>query len=209
MMRITSLGYHSFLFHANCKSILDWDGVAAVPLKLSTISIAQSFFSERVQKLGIKLDAKLDALFRQELNRMEWERSSSTQWSQMFQHSKENTFLFHILRLAHGLPALQEDYPEFLAEALRRSPETLALAESEWKAFSYEFYTDVGLPMPDNPQYVEIQEALGLYGRSQLERTLRRLKRNGIKWWNVFADKLWSKLAEFRRRIKRRKTNGN
>ncbi len=112
MTRIMLLGYHPFCFHANRKSILDWDGVAAVPLKLSTISIAQSFFPERLQKLGLKLDAKLDILFQ----------------------------------------------------------------------------------VPEYPQYLEIQEALGLYGRSKFERNLRRLKRNGLKRWNVFIDKFWPKL---------------
>ena len=97
MMRIMLLGYHPFCFHANCKSIIDWDGVAAVPLKLSTISIAESFFPEHLQKLGLKLDTKLDVLFQQELSCIEWEKSSFTKWSQMFLHSKENKFLFDIL----------------------------------------------------------------------------------------------------------------
>ena len=70
MTRITLLGYNPFCFYAYWKSILDWDGVAAVPLKLSTISIAQSFFPEDLQKLGLKLDTKLDVLFRQELSRI-------------------------------------------------------------------------------------------------------------------------------------------
>ena len=194
MMRIMLLGYHPFCFYTNCKSILDWDGVAAVPLKLSTISIAQSFFPEDIQKLGLKLDTKLDVLFQQELSRIEWERSSSTQWSQMFLHSKENQFLFNMLRFGHPLSTLRKDYPDLMAEALYRSSETLALAESEWKAFVDDYYIASGLQLPAYPQYVEVQEALGLYGRSQFERTLRRLKRNGLKRWNMFVDKIWPKV---------------
>ena len=190
MMRIMLLGYYHFCFHTNNKSIVDWDGVAAVPLKLTTISIAQSFFPESLQKLGLKLDNKLDVLFRQELSRIEWEKSSSTQWSQMFLHSKENRFLFDILRPGHNLLTLREDYPDFLTESLYRSSETLALAKSEWSAFINDFYIRSGLQVPEYPQYVEIQEALGLCGRSQFEPTLRTLKRNGLKRWNVVVDKV-------------------
>jgi len=112
----------------------------------------------------------------------------------MFLHSKENRFLLDILRLGHGLSTLRKDYPDLLAETLSRSSETLALAKSEWTAFVNEFYIGSGLQVPEYPQYVEIQEALGLYGRSQFERILRRLKRNGLKRWNVFVDKIWPKV---------------
>lgn len=167
--------------------------MAAIPLKLSAISIAESFFPEPFQKLGLKLDSELDDLFRQELSRIEWEKSSSTQWSRMFLHSRENTFLFDMLRLGHGLTILRKDYPDILADALYRSSETLALAESEWMKFADEFFTSRGFQVPEYPQYVEIQEALGLYGRSRFERILRKLKRNGSKRWNVFVDKIRSK----------------
>jgi hypothetical protein len=194
MTRITLLGYHPFYFHANFKSIIDWDGVAAVPLKLSTISIAQSFFPEHIQKLGLKLDTKLDVLFQQELSRIEWEKSSSTKWSQMFLHSKENMFLFDILRLGHPLSTLRKDYPDLIAETLYRSSEALAFAKSEWTAFVDDYYIASGLQLPEYPQYVEVQEALGLYGRSQFECTLRRLKRNGLKRWNMLVDKIGPKV---------------
>ena len=114
----------------------------------------------------------------------------------MFLHSKENRFLFDILRLGHGFPRLRKDYPELLAEILYRSSETLPLAESEWTTFADEFYITLGLEVPEYPQYLEIQEALGLYGRSQFERILRRLKRNGLKRWNVFVDKIWPKIRK-------------
>ena len=174
--------------------------MAAVPLKLSAISIAQTFFPEHLQKLGLKLDIKLDALFRQELSRIEWEKSSSIQWSQMFLHSKENRFLFDILRLSHNLSTLQKDYPDLLAETLYRSSETLNLAKSEWTSFANEFYINSGLQVPEYSQYVEIQEALGLCGRSPFERILRRLKRNGLKRWNVFVDKIWPKIGRIRKK---------
>lgn len=43
-------------------------------MKLSAISIAQSFIPPQYQKLGWKLDPKMNALFHQELSRIEWEK---------------------------------------------------------------------------------------------------------------------------------------
>src|SRR5205809_8046650 len=61
-------------------------------MKLSVISIAQSFIPPHYQNLGWKLDPKLNLLFHQELSRIEWEKSSSRQWSQMFRHSRKTNF---------------------------------------------------------------------------------------------------------------------
>jgi hypothetical protein len=192
MMKTTLSGCPLF-FHANCKRILDWDAVGAVPLKLSTISIRESFFPVWVNRGGLNLDSKLDDLFRQELSHIEWEKSSSTKWSQMFLHSEENRFLHDILRWGSGLSRLQRDYPDLLPEILYRSPEKLALAESAWNYLAQRLYTSAGVEPPDYPQLIEIQEGLGLYGRSQFARILHRLKRNVLKRWNVMVDKLRSK----------------
>lgn len=67
-----------------------------MPLKLSAISIAESLAPEA---LYLKFDAEQDELFQQELRRLEQQNSGSTKWSQMFAYSKENQFLFDILRL--------------------------------------------------------------------------------------------------------------
>ena len=107
----------------------------------------------------------------------------------MFVRSKENLLLFDILRLGNGFTELRKNHADLLVEVLRRSTEKLALAATQWKAFAHEFYIDQGLPVPDYPQFVEIQEALGLYGQSQFERTFRRLKRTLLKHWNVFFDR--------------------
>jgi hypothetical protein len=173
----------------NLIGIIDWDDVTAIPLKLSAISIAESFFPQGPEVLGYKLDSKLDELFQQELRRIEWEKSSSTEWSQMFLHSRENRFLLDILRMGRNFLELKETYPDLLAKALHRSSANLALATSEWRAFTTEYYLDKNLTIPDYPDYVEIQEALGIYGRSKLTRWLHKLKRNALKRWNVFIDK--------------------
>jgi hypothetical protein len=173
----------------NLVGIIDWDDVGAIPLKLSAISIAESFLPQGPEVLQCKLDGELDELFQQELRRIEQEKSSSTEWSQMFLHSRENRFLLDILRMGRNFLELKETYPDLLAKALHRSPENLALAASEWRAFTTEYYLDKNLTIPDYPDYVEIQEALGIFGRSKLKRWLHKLKRNALKRWNVFIDK--------------------
>ena len=109
----------------------------------------------------------------------------------MFLHSRENRFLFDILRMGRNFLELREIYPDLLAEALHRFSENLTLTASEWRAFTADFYLDKNLTIPDYPEYVEIQEALGICGRFKLERWFRKLKRNALKRWNVFIDKYW------------------
>jgi len=173
----------------NLIGIVDWDNVGAVPLKLSAVSIAESFFPQGFGLLGCKLDNNLDDLFQQELRRIELEKSSSTEWSQMFLHSKENIFLFEILLTDHKFLELREIYPDLLAQVLYRSSENLALAASEWRAFASQLYLDRNCTIPDYPDFVEIQEALGIYGRSKVERWLWKLRRNVLRLWNIFIDK--------------------
>lgn len=115
----------------------------------------------------------MDDLFQQELRRIEQEKSSSTEWSQMFRHSKENHFMAAILRWGYELPRLQQVYPDLLAKALKRSPERIAGAVSEWKAFMDELYLSKGRPVPDYPEYMEIQKAIEKYKRSKLVHTIQ------------------------------------
>ena len=63
-------------------------------------------------------------------------------------HSRENRFLFDILRIGLNFLELREIYPDLLAEALYRSSENLALAASEWRAFAAEFNLDKKLYSP-------------------------------------------------------------
>jgi hypothetical protein len=84
-----------------------------------------------------------------------------------------------------GIEHLERRHPRILKEALHRSTETLAMATAEWKTFSDEVYGNRGLAVPDLPEYVEIQETLGLYGRTQLERTLRKMRRKLQRRWNL------------------------
>jgi hypothetical protein len=130
---------------------------------LSAISIAQSFVPEEVK---LKLDPELDELFRQELGRLEQQAFGSTAWSQMFVHSRENRFLFDILRIGYNFTQLRNKYPDLLSEALLRTPERLSEAEAEWGEFTQANYLSKGLGVPEYPQFVQIQEGLGHVGAS-------------------------------------------
>ena len=160
----------------------------SVPLQLSAISIAESLFSASPR---IKLNGTQAEVFQHEFTRIEQERSSSTRLSQMMLNSRENMFLFDVLA-GDRFPMLQGNYPELMAEALRRSPKNLESAASEWRAFSNEFFINKGLPVPNSPQYVEIQEALGIYGKTGLERSIRKLKRTALWLLNRVSYNFWS-----------------
>ena len=154
--------------------IIDWDGVYLAPLKVASVSIADSLFQTDPH---IRLAPEQAEYFQEELTRIEYERSGLNEISQQFLLSSENVVLSEFLTRAISLPGLHQDYPRVLREALRRTPETVALAASEWKAFSVEHYLRKGLPIPEWPKYIEIQESLGLYGRTPRERNMRKLKR--------------------------------
>jgi hypothetical protein len=98
----------------------------------------------------------------------------------MFLHSRENLFVFDVLRIGYSFTKLKEIHPDLFSEALARKPTRIEQAAAEWKSFAEEKYSSKGLVIPDYPQFVQIQETLGLYGRSKLERALRRIKSSGM-----------------------------
>jgi len=159
---------------------------------LSAISIAESFAPEG----NLKLDPELDELFRQELSRLEQKHSGSTKWSQLFEQSRENLFLFDILRVGYNFTKLRDKYPDLLSEALLRNSERLSEAHAEWGEFTREKYLSNGLGVPAYPHFVQIQEALGLYGRFKLERTLRRIKRSIQHHYCVLFDRVKAWLSK-------------
>jgi hypothetical protein len=106
----------------------------------------------------------------------------------MFLRSRENIFSLFILRCGLDFLQLRRHFPDLLAEALHRSPENIALAAAEWGTFSAKFYLNANRTVPGYPEYVEIQEALGIYGRSGLEHCARKVKRFAIKRWDIFID---------------------
>ena len=144
------------------------------PLKLTSISIGDRLFQNNPHAT---LASDQDMHFRKELRRIEQERSNSSRLSRLLMDSEENRFLSDILTRARSLRNIQEDHPRILQEAIGRTPQAIAMATAEWNAFAEEFYGAQGLPVPDWPQCIEIQESLGLYGSTPAERNLRKQKR--------------------------------
>ena len=112
----------------------------------------------------VKLNETQPRLFQKELTCIEQEKSS-TEWSRMFLHSRENKFLYDTL-MGGNFTDIQWKYPEPLAEAFHRSPQTLTLAASQWKEFTNEYFGGKDGSVPGLPLYVEIQECLGINGGS-------------------------------------------
>ena len=126
------------------------------------------------------LNETQDELFRIELLRIEQNRSSSDQFSMLYQLESEQHLeeLHYILNWTRE--AINDDlllFPDLANKALDRSPARLARAAAEWNSFANEFYTMRGRPVPDWPMYVQIQEDFGIYGKTRLHRLGRFLKR--------------------------------
>jgi hypothetical protein len=161
--------------------------VAALPIKLSQISIADSFWrSDPIYSLN----SKNVEFFQFELSRIEQQTSSSTNFSQMFLHSRENMFLCEILLQTVDFRFLKRRHPQLLSEALEHSPENIATAASLWTEFA-EFYSSLDESVPDLPLYVEIQESLGIYGRGPIERAVRKLVRRVRKRLMVLIERFF------------------
>jgi hypothetical protein len=71
------------------------------------------------------------------------------------------------------------------------------MAAVHWAEFSNLFYISQGHPIPDLPQYVEIQEALGIYGRSPIERAVRKFKRRLAKYANTFLHRIFGTIGPY------------
>jgi hypothetical protein len=122
-------------------------------------------------------------MFREEISRLEQDRSPGvSRFSTHLRNSRENLFLFDILRTPLTFTDLMSKFPDLLPAALTQSPEALKGAATEWKHLT-DLYAQLGAQVPDFPLYVEIQEGLGLYGRNALERFLRMIKRRMQRKW--------------------------
>ena len=122
------------------------------------------------------LNQTQDDLFRSELSRIEQERPLNN-LSLLYLDSRENLFISHVLLFkGRTLPLLQKYHSVFIKDALTRTSDTMSHAAREWDEFAYNFFRKQGRPIPDWPLYVELQEELGRYGRTQYHRYGRMMK---------------------------------
>jgi hypothetical protein len=176
-------------------SVIDWDDVKPLPLTLSAISLHARMF----QHMKVTVDLNLDQIdfFSQEITRLERERSSSDTLSQLQLNSDsdENVFLIDLITSTR-FSRIREKHGTSLAEALKQSPDTLAGAAAAWTCFADTFFRNRGRPVPDWPIYVEIQEALGIYGKFGQYR--RMMKKNIQEHLKVVFDKLCLTFPEWK-----------
>ena len=91
------------------------------------------------------------------------------------QSSRENNFFYDILSPMYGctLADFMEKYPDLFQNAIKRSRKSLEAAGAEIT----NLFTTFGIAIPRPSLEFEIREALGLYGKTAVERLLRKLKR--------------------------------
>jgi hypothetical protein len=157
-------------------SVVDWDDVYPVPLKYSAITLETKIFGY-VRSLDYKefLNPVQEEEFQRALIRIEQERSNSSVLSDSYSESKENFFLDYVLR-GYSLCELQERFPVELPEALRRTPDRLGHATREWEEFTRVFFISQGRPVPYWSSYIEIQQGLGIMGKTDYSMIGMRLR---------------------------------
>jgi hypothetical protein len=174
-------------------SIIDWDGVHPLPLTLSAMSLPTRMFAN----VRFPFDVNFDHadFFTEEFARLERERSSSDVLSKLHLNSDENIFLTHLIQ-KEVFSVIREKHGSAVVEALKQSPDTLAGAAAAWTSFGDTFFRNRGRPIPDWPIYVEIQEALGIYGKFGQYR--RMVKKNIQEHLKVVFDKLCLQFPEWK-----------
>jgi hypothetical protein len=81
-----------------------------------------------------------------------------------------------------------KEFPDIMADAIRRTPEKLEAAAFEWGLFKETYF---GGSLPDCVIYTEIQDGLREYNKFSLERVLKRFKRSLQYRFGVLWDKFW------------------
>jgi hypothetical protein len=170
--------------------VIDWDYVKPVPLRLSGLSLRHRLVDGFENGCNPNLlVTSQDRLFLKDLAQIEEKRSGSNILSSLYNNSDENVFVERVLfwLVSNGL--LELVHPEYMEEALKKTPETLALAASEWEKFSNIYFRKLGRPVPDWPVFEEIQEGLGLPVPAY-RRTHRQLKRKLQRQLEVVLERI-------------------
>lgn len=144
------------------------------------------------------LNLAQDGLFRSKLAQIEQERSLNN-LSLLYLDSQENLFISHVLLFkGRTLPLLQKYHAAFIKGALTRTSHTLAHAASHWDELTNNFYRKQGRPVPDWPLYVEVQEELGRYGRTQYHRYGRMIKKRVQEELKMIFENIYLRFPEWK-----------
>ena len=158
--------------------IIDWDDVYPVPLSLTHLTLG-----ERIILPGEPyfVNPELEDLYLQTLERLQVEKGISIQ----YQNSAQMRFLDFLLRSEDiigisGLMRLGGRFNSTLNEILNPSPEALQHASDEWNEFTNTFFKNHNRPVPEWPVYIQIQEELGIYKNSTVDRARRALRKKAL-----------------------------
>ena len=158
-------------FHFHCISdarIIDWDQVHPVPLPLTAITQEDGLLhSSKGQELYL-LESQ-NATFLTYLANLESSHPSSLNTSYLYNNSRQHDFLNRLLRRSH-----QETFIKYYSDLVSTaySETTTEDIQKEWDYFCNRYFVKQGLRIPDWPQYIDVQEQLGLHKRKLLH-TLR------------------------------------
>ncbi len=158
---------------------MDWDNVYARPLRQAAVSLEHllfPFYDDR------SLNETKGELFHREL---EWEATKSQNISAYLRQSLRNCFLSGLAVRPQmvcgdsmGIPC----FGKLMEVACRLSSENLKAAASEWQWFTDIFFGQFGRPVPDWPQYVQIQQRLGKLGKwNDFRHDMRRQVYNQLR----------------------------
>jgi len=143
------------------------------------MSLEDEFFLTNGYETARPFITHMARVFQEELERRDQVRPLSQPLSNLYKshHSKDALLLCLILDQMADLEELRKVNATLLDQILDRSPQNMAQITSQWKSFTEEFFTSRGRPVPDWPQYVNIQEELGMMGKTVFHRYGRRVKR--------------------------------
>ena len=147
------------------------------PLKLSALSLGDTLLRWQTNPKYVLIPSQ-QHFFQQEINRLEQDRFPGFGLSAHLQSSRENKFFYDVLSPLYGctFSDLMGKYPDLFPNAIKRSKESLKAAAAEWETLT-NLFTNIGTAIPRSSLEFEIREALGLYGKTAVERLLRTLKR--------------------------------
>jgi hypothetical protein len=117
----------------------------------------------------------LSVIFQDEIERSEQLYPFSPRLSEMYaQTSVEAAFLGFVMDQMVDIDFLRTINSTLVDSILERSPENLQQIASQWHSFTNQFFLSKGRPIPDWPQYINIQQELGLLENSGRFRSLRQ-----------------------------------
>ena len=155
--------------------VIDWDMVTPRPLTMTTMSLDHRMLLKPTAKR--EWATNQSSIFQDEIERLERVYPFSPRLSEMYksQTSSEAVFLCLVIDQMVDIDILRTVNSTLVDTILERSPENLREIASQWHAFTDQFYLSKGRPIPDWPQYISIQEELGIIEKSGNVGSLRQL----------------------------------